>query len=86
MSGVCKIGWKKRKAWNKNREKHILEERRQNLAERDRGSYYKQEEWLGEFLYDKGAFYDVSESDDIENNDDDYTENIEAVVRRCSSK
>ena len=86
MSGVCKIGWKKRKAWNKNREKHILEERRQNLAERDRGSYCKQEEWLGEFLDDKGAFYDVSESDDIENNDDDYTENIEAVVRRCSSK
>ena len=32
---------KKRKAWNKTREKYIPEERRQNLAETDRGSYYK---------------------------------------------
>ena len=62
------------------------EERRQNLAETDRGSYYNQEEWLEEFLDDKGAFYDGSESDDSENDDENYTENIEAVVRRCSSK
>ena len=26
------------------------EEKRQNLAETDRGSYYNQEEWLKEFL------------------------------------
>ena len=32
---------KKRKAWNKNREKYMPEERRKNLAETDRGSYYK---------------------------------------------
>ena len=32
---------KKRKAWNKTREKYMPEERRQNLAEIDRGSYYK---------------------------------------------
>ena len=31
-------GRKKRKAWNKTREKYIP---RQNLAETDRGSYYK---------------------------------------------
>ena len=32
------------------------EERRQkNLAETDKGSYYNQEEWLEEFLNDKGA-------------------------------
>ena len=31
-------------------------------------------------------FYDGSESDDNENDDDSYTENTEAVVRRCSSK
>ena len=62
------------------------EERRQNLAETDRGSYYNQEEWLEEFLDDKAAFYDVTESDDSENDDEIYTENIEAVVRRCSSK
>ena len=61
------------------------EERRQNLAETDRESYYNQEEWLGEFLDDKGAFYDGSESDDSEN-DENYNEKIEAVVRRCSSK
>ena len=34
-------GRKKRKAWNKTREKYMPEERRQNLAETDRGSYYK---------------------------------------------
>ena len=33
-------GGKKRKAQNKTREKHMPEERRQNLAETDRGSYY----------------------------------------------
>ena len=34
-------GRKKRKAWNKTREKYMPEERRQNLAETGRGSYYK---------------------------------------------
>ena len=79
-------GRKKRKAWNYNREKYMPEERRQNLAETDRGSYYNQEEWLEEFLDNKGTFYDGSESDISESDDDNYTENIEAVVRRCSSK
>ena len=32
------------------------EERRQNLAETDRRSYYNQEEWIEEFLDNKGAF------------------------------
>ena len=32
-------GRKKRKAWNKTREKYMPEERRQNLAETDWGSY-----------------------------------------------
>ena len=36
--------------------------RRQNLAETDKGSYYK-EECLEEFLDSKGAFYNVNESD-----------------------
>ena len=35
------VGRKKRKAWNKTREKYIPEEKRQNLAETDRRSYYK---------------------------------------------
>ena len=34
-------GRKKRKACNKTREKYMPEERRLNLAEPDRGSYYK---------------------------------------------
>ena len=47
MSDGCKLilspftGRKKRKAWNKTREKYMLEEIRQNLAEADRESYYK---------------------------------------------
>ena len=77
---------KKRKAWNKTREKYMPDERRQNLAETDRGSYYNQEEWLEKFLGDKGTFYNWRESDDSDNNDENYNENIEAVVRRCSSK
>ena len=56
-------GRKKQNAWNKTREKYMPEERRQNLAETDRGSYCNQEEWLEEFLDDKGAFYNGSESD-----------------------
>ena len=50
------------------------------------GSLYNQEEWLEEFIDDKGAFYDGSESDDSDNDDENYNENIEAVVRRYSSK
>ena len=77
---------KKRKAWNKTREKNTPEERIQNLAETDRGSYYIREEWLEEFLDDKGAFYNGIESDDSDNDDENYNENIGAVVRRCSWK
>ena len=36
--------------------------RRQNLAETDKGSYYK-EEWLEEFLDSKGTIYNSNESD-----------------------
>ena len=61
------------------------EERRQNLTQTDRGSYYNQEEQL-EFLDNKDAFYDGSERDDSENNGENYSENMEAVVRKCSSK
>ena len=79
-------GPKKRKASNNTKEKYMPEERRQNLAEAGRGSYYNQEEWVEEFLDDKGAFYNGSESDDGDNDDENYNENMEAVVRRCSSK
>ena len=62
------------------------EERRQNLAEMEKGSYYNQEEWFEEFLDNKSAFYNGSESDDSDNDDENYNENIEAVVYSCSSK
>ena len=55
-------GRKKRRAWNKTRVKYMSVKRRQNLAETDKRSYYK-EEWLEEFLDSKGAFYNVNESD-----------------------
>ena len=80
------IGHKKQKASNKTREKYMLEERRQNLAETYRGSYYNQEEWLEEFLDYTGAFYNGSEGDDSENDDKNYNKKIKAVVCRYSSK
>ena len=69
-------GRKKRKAWNKTGEKYMSEESRQNWAEKGRGSYYNQEEWL-EFLDNKGGFYNGSESDDSDNDDEIYNENNE---------
>ena len=79
-------GHKKQKTWDKTRQKYMPEERRQNLAETDRGSYYNQEELLEEFLHHKLAFRNGRESDDSDNDDENYNENIEAVVQRCSSK
>ena len=46
----------------------MQQERKQSLAETDRRSYYNNEEWLEEFLDDKDAFYNSSESGD---SDDD---------------
>ena len=62
------------------------EERRKDLAETDRESYYNPEEWLEEFLDDKGAFDYGGESDDSENDDENDAENIVAVVRGRFSK
>ena len=64
-------GCKKRKAWNKTREKYMPVKRRQNLAETGRRSYYKGER-LEEFLDSKGTFYNVNEND---NDDESYNEN-----------
>ena len=69
--------FKQRRAWNKSREKYMPEERRQNLAETGRGLYYNQEKWLEELLDDKGAFYNGSEIDDRNNDDENYNENNE---------
>ena len=62
-------GRKKRKAWNKTREKYVPVKRRY-LAETNKESYYI-EEWLEEVLDSKGAFYNGNESD---NNDESYDE------------
>ena len=64
----------------------MQEERRQNLAETEKGSYYNQEEWVKDFFDDKGAFYNGSEIDDGDNDDENYNENKDALVRRCSPK
>ena len=47
----------------------MTKEKRQNLTDMERGSYYNQEEWLKEFLEDKGIFYndDDSESETYDN-------------------
>ena len=68
-------GRKKLKAWNKTRVKYMPVKRRQNLAETDKRSYYKEaeEEWLEEFLDSKAAFYNGNESD---NNDESYNVKI----------
>ena len=65
------------------------EERRQNLVERNIWSYYNQEKWLEGFLDNKGAFCNVSESDDSDNDDENYHENneqqqlYEGLVNSC---
>ena len=41
---------------------------------------------MEDFLDDKGAFYNDIGSDDSDNDEENYNENIGAVVRRCSSK
>ena len=64
-------GRRKRKAW-KTRETYMPLKRRWNLAETDRGSYYK-EEWIDKFLDSKGAFYNSNESQWCES----YNENNE---------
>ena len=55
--------YKKRKAWNKTKlEKNMCLEKKDNLAEAGKRSYYNQEEWLEEFLGNKGAFYNGTEA------------------------
>ena len=50
-------------------EKLWPKQRRQNSAETDNGSSYNQEKWLEKLLDDKGAFYNGSESDDGDNDE-----------------
>ena len=53
----------KTKNIGKRLEKNIChKKKRRNLAETDRGSYYNQEEWLEEFLDNKGLLYNGIEA------------------------
>ena len=52
----------------------MLEEKRQNLAETDRESYYNQGKWLERFLDDKCVFCNGSKSDDSDD-DGNFNEN-----------
>ena len=61
-------GRKKQKTWNKTREKYMPVKRRQNLAETERASHFK-EEWLDKSLDSKRVFYNGNEGDNDENNE-----------------
>ena len=78
-------GRKKQKPWNNTRENYMPEGRRQNLTKRQ-GIILQSRGMVDEFLDNKGAFYNGSENDDGDNDDENYNENMEAVVGRCSSK
>ena len=69
-------GCRKRKGW-KTRETYMPLKRRWNLAETDRGSYYK-EEWIDKFLDSKGAFYNSNESQWCES----YNEKMNSISYR----
>ena len=53
--------------WNNTREKYMPVKRRQNLAETDKGSYYKVER-LQQLLDSKGALYNGNDSDNDNEN------------------
>lgn len=60
-------GVKKRRAWNKNVKQTINDERKVKLAESDRGSYYKQEEWIEKYLTAGSSLRNCTYQDDLEN-------------------
>ena len=79
------IGHKKRKAWN-NTKQNICLKKENKIDLKQAGDHITIKEWVEEFIDDKGTFYNDSESDDGDNDYVNYNENMEAVVRRCSSK
>ena len=79
------IGHKKRKAWN-NTKQNICLKKENKIYLKQAGDHITIKEWVEEFIDDKGTFYNGSESDDGDNDYVNYNENMEAVVRRCSSK
>ena len=56
----CAFSFKrKRKAWNKRKDKTMILDTQVNLAESDKGSFHNQKERLEEYEYGKGMFYSV---------------------------
>ena len=53
----CAFSFKrKRAAWNKRKDKTMALDTQVNLAESDKGFFYNQKEWLGEYEYGKDMF------------------------------
>ena len=68
-------GRKKQKAWNKTREKYMPVKKKTDWNRQ--GIILQWRGWLEVFLNGKGAFFNVNESDDSYNDDDNYNENNE---------
>ena len=51
-------------------EKDICQKKEDTIQLKQTGSYHNQEEWLEELLDDRGTFYNGSESDDSDNDDE----------------
>ena len=64
-------GRKKRAAWIRQ-EKKLHRQKQDKIQGKQVGERETKEEWLEEFLYSKGAFHHVNESD---NDDESYNEN-----------
>ena len=54
----CAFSFKRKKTvWNKRKDKTMTLETKVNPAEKDKGSFYNQKEWLEEYECGKGMFY-----------------------------
>ena len=78
-------GRKKRIPANKKERTVMTKENRQNLADTDRASYYNQEEWLEEFLEDKGIFYNNSDSDSETYDNESSSDGDDELEEVCKS-
>ena len=67
-------------------EKNICQKKEDKIWLKWKRDHITIEEWFEEFLDNKSAFYNGRESDDSDNDDENYNENIEVVVSSCSSK
>ena len=57
--------------------KNIYRKKEDQIYLKQTGDHIAIDKWLEEFLDDKGAFYNGSESEDSDNDDESYNENKE---------